>query len=569
MANWPATLWRQPRMTTMSPSPAQPAAAGPACGGPRRNAGAWRPHCLAAMLAGATVATAVAGTEALQRYTIVSGDTLIAIAGRMLENPHDWPKLQRHNRIADPYRLRPGSVISIPAEWLRREPAPGRVVAATGRVSAGDRALVAGDPVGTGDQVVTGEQSFVTIELVDGSRLTLQPSSRLKVERMVRLPGTTRAETRLRLEKGRVESSVRKDRDARPRYIVDTPGATVGVRGTTFRVATTGDATLRAEVDAGEVGVTRHGMRAVAVPAGFGILTAPGRLAAPVALLPAPDLSALPALQERPLVRFPLPPLAGARSYRAQVTDRQGRILSEDLATRPEARFAGLADGEYTLRVRGIDGAGLEGTNAELGFRLKARPEPPFATSPIAGRKLRGSTATLSWSHADGAARYRIQLAADAGFASPLADIDGVEGTRIVPLPTLAPGDYVWRARSVRADGDVGPWGDPQPFALRALPADPEPPAIGKDSIDFAWPAEPGQTFLFQLARDEGFADILSEQTLGQPRTTVARPEPGTYFLRVRAIDADGFVGPFTATQKFIVPAPTPWWLMLVLFPVL
>lgn len=550
----------------------QPVAAGPTGGFQL-----FAQTCISGLRAAIAFSVALAALPATgagehHRYTIATGDTLIAIARRMLEDPGDWPRLQKLNRIVDPYRLRPGTVIAIPIDWLRRETAPGRVVSATGDVTSGSRALAAGDLVQPGEQLITREQSFVTIELVDGSRLTLQPSSRLKIERMVRVPDTTRAETRLRLDTGRVESSVHPNGRTKPHYSVDTPGATIGVRGTDFRVATDGGTISRTEVNNGNVGVARQKAGktpAINVPAGFGFVSTADRNGAPVALLQPPDLSSLPALQERPLVRFALQPLAGARSYRAQILDQQGRLLSEDIAAKPEVRFADLADGNYVLKVRGIDVNGLEGLNAERVFRLKARPEPPFPIDPIAGRKMRGEAATLSWSLADGAARYRIQLATDTTFASPMADIEGIDASHIVPLPRLAPGDYVWRARSIRADGDAGPWGDPQSFSLRALPGNPESPSIDKESISFTWPAEPGQTFLFHLARDEGFADIVVEQHLDQPRTTLPRPEAGTYHLRVRATDADGFVGPFTATQTIIVPAPTPWWMTLMLLTIL
>jgi hypothetical protein len=131
------------------------------------------------------------------------------------------------------------------------------------------------------------------------------------------------------------------------------------------------------------------------------------------------------------------------------------------------------------------------------------------------------------------------------------------------------PGDYVWRAASVRADGDRGPWGDPQRFKLLPAPADPDPPRIDDKQLTFTWPAEPGQTFEFELARDERFEHGVTTRKLDVPTAVLERPEPGTYFMRVRATDPDGFVGPYTATQRFEVPASPPWWLLLFLIPLL
>ena len=66
----------------------------------------------------------------------------------------------------------------------------------------------------------------------------------------------------------------------------------------------------------------------------------------------------------------------------------------------------------------------------------------------------------------------------------------------------------------------------------------------------FSWAGEPGQKFEFQLARDNGFTDVVTSRTLTEPELALPKPAPGTYYLRYRAIDADGYVGPFTSPQQ-------------------
>ncbi|HZV55090.1 MAG TPA: FecR domain-containing protein [Rhodocyclaceae bacterium] len=516
------------------------------------------------------VGSALAGED--YRHIVRSGETLIGIGADMLQNPGDWTRVKRLNNVADEHRLRPGSVLRIPVALMRLEPVAARITAIKGDVRAGGTPVAVGNTIGSGSQLSTGEQSFATIELVDGSRLVLQPSSRLKVEELARYRNTDALETRLRLDSGRIESIVTKTAAPRPKFTVTTPTATIGVRGTEFRVgADDTSASSRTEVTEGTVGVTGDKGKAAAVPAGFGVVAeAGGKISGPVALLPPPELGGLPKLQDRTIVRFGFPPVAGAGKYRVQVgSDAEMRhVLAESLSFGPEAKFADLPDGDYTLRVRGVDARSLEGRDADFAFKLKARPEPPFAVSPVGGIKLRGESAELSWAASTEAARYRVQLANDAKFANLIADIDRVDGTVVMPARRLPPGEYYWRARSIRTDGDAGPWGDPQRFTLKPLPADPEPPKIGDQQLAFAWSAEPGQTFLFQFARDAGFVDLVTEQRLDQASTTIARPDGGTYFMRVRATDADGFVGPFTSPQKIDVPIPPPpWWLLLMLLP--
>jgi hypothetical protein len=103
---------------------------------------------------------------------------------------------------------------------------------------------------------------------------------------------------------------------------------------------------------------------------------------------------------------------------------------------------------------------------------------------------------------------------------------------------------------------------------LRSLPADPAPPAIGDAAIDFAWSGEPDQVFQLEFAADAQFADPVAVVNSDKPSATLPRPKPGTYFLRLRATDADGYVGPYTATQRIVVPSPPfPWWTLLLLLP--
>jgi hypothetical protein len=190
---------------------------------------------------------------------------------------------------------------------------------------------------------------------------------------------------------------------------------------------------------------------------------------------------------------------------------------------------------------------------------LKARPEPPLPRAPAARATLRGSAADFAWTASSEAARYRLQLARDDGsaapFSAPLLDLKDLAALahRADGLP---PGVYVWRVGSVRADGDAGPFGDPMHFELRALPpqpAPPEPPAVGDRSIRFFWQGVPGQRFELQVARDADFQTRVAEPLL-DGTTSNCRCRARAAFVRLRARDADGFVGPWSATQFFDVP---------------
>ena len=293
------------------------------------------------------------------------------------------------------------------------------------------------------------------------------------------------------------------------------------------------------------------------VATGFGSATdATGRPQAAVALLPAPRFDDRDALQERLVTRFRFDALPGAAGYRAQIaSDSEFRQeVVESMFTSAEIKFADLADGAYFLRARAIDAQGLEGRDTVVAFRLKARPEPPLVSSPTPDGKVRATSVVLEWASNPQAASYRVQIAEDDEFkriAQDEAVTDVRFESRLLPF-----GEYYFRVRSVRAAGaaaDPGPWGDIRKFVLRPPPKTPEPPEEGANELSFAWGAEPGQKFRFQVARDAQFSGLVEDREIAEPRARLPRPPQGIYYVRIRATDPDGFVGPFTAPQRFEV----------------
>lgn len=529
---------------------------------------------LAAVVAavGFWVSPAQAADEMI--YRVEPGDTLMRLGKALLARPDDWVKVQRLNKVADPRRIPVGTELRIPLALLQPFPRSAQVSAVAGEALVDGRAAEVGTRVGAGSALETGAGGHIAIELPDGSQLVLPARSKARIERLHGYGGTDAQTVDLSLEEGRVESQVAPQRGPAARYRVDTPTAVIGVRGTDFRVGWDSEhATSRAEVTAGSVVASAAATGSTrTLESGYGLVTRAGAVRAEaVALLPAPDLSALPTLFERPLIRVPLPELDGARQWRVQVTraDAPVPVLFDQRVDEDAARIPDLSDGEYRLLVRGIDGSTLEGFDAEHRFRLKARPEPPFTSLPQDGSKTSAGKVALTWTHAPEATHYIVEVAHVTAAAAPdAADVFAAPARREVTNSSamtleLEPGEHAWRVASVRADGDQGPWSDPVSFTVRPLQALPEPPEIGKDAMTFRWVSEPEQRFEYQISRDAAFSGIVSEGELAVPELVVQRPAPGTYYLRIRAIDADGFVNAWTGAQRVEVPADPPWWMML------
>jgi len=545
--------------------------------------------CLLAALASGS---SLAQSEATLAWRVQPQDTLIGIARAALIDPRAWREVASVNRLANPHRIRPGQVLKIPQRLLRSQPLPVHVVSATGEVRAGAQgpAVTAGDTLDEGQSLATGPGASAVVELADGTRVKVQPSSVAEVLASRRYatarpdPGVRDGSfaAALRVLQGSIEIFATKVLRARP-LEVTTPTAVVGVRGTTFRVGllprpsgadASQAAASRAEVLDGQVharaGTTARQGDAVAVDAGFGVaVDASTRTPKAEALLPAPDLSAVPARFERPVIRFTLADTGSRHRVQIAQDDAFERVVSDQtLAEAAEVRVAGLTDGTWHLRARRVAANGIEGFDASRVVMLKARPEPPGLTMPPPGAKLSAGPVRFAWAPNVGATSYRLQIAGEAGFDAPAAERRGIVGSRI-DVEGLAPGRYRWRMGSTRSDGDEGPWGDAQEFEVRPLP---EPPKGGLSAdgktLSLSWSARAQDIQQAELARDRHFSQLVASAELRSSPWQLPKPDvPDVYYFRYRSIEPDGFVSPWSETLQLDLSRDWSglWWLLVPL----
>ena len=416
------------------------------------------------------------------------------------------------------------------------------------------------------DTVSTAAGASATLRFADGSLVLLAPNSKLTLQQLQVQRAYGSHNTTLHLHEGGAEAQVRRE-PPRPRFEIKSPSLNLGARGTDFR--TRFDPTSRqahGEVTSGLVAATSSPQHEVLLGSGFGITGAGSTLGGATALLPAPDLSGVAArLQHLPL-HLAWAPMADAQAWRAQIyaASNSLRLLLEGRFDTPLASFADLPDGDYVLRVRAADAQGLEGSVARTNFTLKARPEPPFLREPPPAAVRIGDRTRFVWTLSSAAAQYRLQIAADPDFASPVLDRADLGGPSIV-LPQ-APGRWYWRLASVRAGGDQGPWSDAQNYELQALPPPPPPVAEGVKvdgrQIQLRWASgDADDRFEFQIAKDAAFSELVAERRIGAPQATLDSPPPGRYYVRSRTVDARGLAGPWGATNEFEVGYSLWWWL--------
>lgn len=265
------------------------------------------------------------------------------------------------------------------------------------------------------------------------------------------------------------------------------------------------------------------------------------------------------------MLRFP--EIEGAAAYRLQVAaDPEFNVLlADNIADKPRIPVPELADGDYVLRLRGIDKKGLEGLNALHLCTLNARPLPPIRIEPKDGAVITDPRPGFRWSAPKLARSYLFQLADNDRFENPLINRQEYQGTTLQPDSDLPPGIYFWRVAGYDDAGELGPPGIIMRFRVPTPAPDMEQSTFDENEMVFRWQeVGSGQRYRVQFSSDEDFATILTDELTDQAEFKMAALEPGEYYIRVATIEPDDFQGPFSTPQHFTVPSPPNPWAFLV-----
>lgn len=509
-------------------------------------------------------------------YIVQPGDNPWTISSRLLMQPALAHRLVRDHGIADAQRIPPGTALRLPQAWLRHAPAPVQLLAVHGEVwvrpSGGvERAAAAGQSWPAPLRLLTGAQGSASLGFGDGSRVLVLRDSELLVHEASTRVADQRGKVSLELLRGRLENDVQPSAAPGRRFEIRMPAAIAAVRGTNFRVQAQGEgaqAQARAEVVAGTVEFGNRIGQVLTSAAQGSVVRADHPPTAPVALLPAPDLSQLPARLEQLPAELALPPVEGATGYRVQLADAgpdaAAQLDQADAA--PVLRLPGLADGAYLLRVRGIDAQGLEGLPGERVLQVRARPGPPLLLAPAPDAVVTQARPLFRWTLGPAGSRQQLQLWNAQGVQ--LLDLDIAEYGH-QPQDDLPPGRYSWRVARLDAGGRPGPFSAVQHFERIDRALSPRLAAGDDGRWVLRWsPHAEAAGYQVQLDRDGGFDDPVLDVRTEQPQLPLPALAEGVYRVRVRHTDADGHGGPWSAPERLDVPATAvPWarWLLLML----
>jgi hypothetical protein len=388
-------------------------------------------------------------------YEVKRGDTLIDLSKKYFVRPGDYRSVQRANAIANPNIIPLGKKLLIHRDLLRYEPVTARMLSIRGNVNvtAQGRALTAsnGMAVGEGALIRTAGASFTTLQLDDGSRISLPSNSEIRIARLRKYALGPSLDYDFDVIRGGMRSKVAPKSSANDRYRVRTPKAVSAVRGTDFqsRIDDKSGADFAEVVEGGlAVGVT--GKDAQPLDKGLGLSVNTTGNVITEALLSAPEIEGAGKIQMNPDINFAFN-TANIAAMRITLASDAGftDAFADTIATDGKAQFAGITDGNYFVRFKAISNNGFEGFPRTYAFKRRLN-----SVSASAGKADLGYA--FKWNgDGNGAFQYHFQLYRSDTNSTPIVDEAGLTQKQII-LSDLLPGDYFWRVASIQyLDGEA------------------------------------------------------------------------------------------------------------------
>lgn len=392
-------------------------------------------------------------------YQVKSGDTLGKLANDLLDHSKRWKDVAKYNQLSDANRIEPGQTLRIQQPWLRSKAGKLKVEAVTGLAISGGKQIKVGDELSSGAQLETTAASALRLRLPDGSLLNMMESSQLQVEKLEQRQNNTFTSL-FRLLTGQVETFKKKYPEGMAELAIRAKTATLGVRGTHFRMREEGGRAY-AEIEQGLVSYEAQKTPMVLALAGGQGSVADGEHAAEVVdLLPPPTFPSLPNEFDTPYIQWTMPELQGATGFFGELA-RDEEFSDHLVSVRASNRKLFLKDlpnGRYWLRLRAVDGHGLQGMEGKVSFLVNVPPRK-FAMTKI---YVTGTGVQLRWVGRKEGGGYQVQVADNLQFNKHMLDTQTSDN--LVEIARPKPGQYFMRVRQVFNGGVADSWDVPMMF---------------------------------------------------------------------------------------------------------
>lgn len=500
-------------------------------------------------------------SERTVEIRVASQDTLIGLCQKYLTHPEKWPQVSKLNHLPDSNYISPGQKILVPVALLKGAPMDGVVTSLQGEAfshPAGStewRPLQLRSTVVEGSSLKTAANSSLEISFEDGTSFQLREQSLVTVKASKK--GVLHLLRVLRLEGGKIISRVKSATGKDSRFEIETPSALAAARGTHYRVAVDEQGTTRAEMLESRIDLSAMGTT-VSLKEGEGSLARRNEApSAPIRLLDPPEPQALAAIYGNASSEIRFSPVQNAAQYRVLLArDQEGKNTVKTAVIKPDDPFVfeGLEDGGYYLLATSIGQEGLEGPLSKpYEVKVRRKPLPPDIVLPVDKAALPEMPLKSQWHNVLGVSGYQLQIATTPDFSGALIESGDLKKT-VYSSKELHEGSYYLRVRSLAEDGYAGDWSAPRAFSVvKLLPPSLHKPDGNDNKLYLEWEPIKGATgYHLQVARDEAFGTIIIDQTPGESKLVLENPpEPGKYYMRVAARNADQETSAFSRSGSF------------------
>lgn len=377
-------------------------------------------------------------------YQFKRGDTLIELAEQYFRRSSDYRIVQKLNRIRDPHQIPIGKKVVIPFHILKYRKSQANLSAFRGNVTIASKGRslqpVKGMGLDEGIQLSTDAGSFLTMQLEDGSRVSMPSNSKIRITRLRHILLTDSVDYELAVDRGRLRSKVTPFGDKPGRYKVRTPVSVSAVRGTDYRtrVGDNAESTFSETVE-GAIEVTA-GANAVAVPEGTGARANSVGETLTAILLPAPEMVDPAKVQSEEQLSFALQPSNLTSGHRVLISSDAGfvDIVAEQKNDGNQVSLAGIPNGRYFAKATALSEQGFEGMPSTYAFKRLLNTVSGSAEQGDFGYKFKW------FGEGSGRRLFRFQLLKDSKTAVPIVDETDLVVDSLT-LSELSDGDYYWR----------------------------------------------------------------------------------------------------------------------------
>lgn len=186
---------------------------------------------------------------------------------------------------------------------------------------------------------------------------------------------------------------------------------------------------------------------------------------------------------------------------------------------------------------------------------------PPTLASPASGKKTNDKTPTFTWNAVEAGYQYRLQISRNNTFSTLVRNALVLPGKLTFTTTALNDGQYYWRVAAYDAGKNMSTWSNTRTFTVDTVkPAAPQLTAPANNATiqgipTYMWKAVTGAKF-YQVSRATN--STFTSGVVNSPWLTVLQYKPasqpkGTYWWRVRAKDAAGNIGPWSAVRTVIL----------------